>query len=85
MSDVLQVRPLRRPNQYVRNGEVKPFEADLGNGAIIKGVYLYGTAKYDPHSPFVPSEHRGLSGEMIFHVAGATYYPTNAGYVRLEK
>lgn len=69
-------------NTYVRNGSVERFDTPL-----YRGTLLYGEKLFDPHALFephcIPRHLMGKPHEMVLHIAGVTYYPTPAGYVRL--
>lgn len=84
-----------RLNKYVRNGAVQ-FDHD----GPYRLTLLYGTSKYDPRlkqvswatfdgvaipaAASISPDQMGRPNEIVFHVAGTTYYPTQTGYVRLE-
>jgi hypothetical protein len=64
-----------RFNKYVRNGSVQRF-----NDGEFSGVMLFGKALYDPRDPWSPRHLLGRPEELVFTVAGRTYYPTPEGY-----
>ena len=81
-------------NKYIRNGEVQVCEDETWG----RVTCLFGEAKYDPRLQgmswgtidgfpipnYLPLDQIGTANELVFHIAGAQYYPTRNGYVRLE-
>lgn len=66
--------------QYVRNGSVQIVESEG-----YRLTMLYGEAVFDPkRTPDNLGFKLGKPDELIFYIAGATYYPTIDGYQRLE-
>lgn len=84
-----------RLNKYIRNGEVQVFPEDEIWGRM---TFLFGEEKYDPRIRdvsygsidgfpmpiYVAHDQIGQANELVFHIAGAQYYPTRNGYVRVE-
>ena len=72
-------------NRYIQDCEVVPFHDEQLN---LKGVFVYGKLKFDPNAMIEPHcispMHMGKPHQMVLHIAGATYYPTKTGYVRVD-
>ena len=70
--------PQVKSNRYIRNGDVQVSVIDG-----MRWTCLYGDVCSDPKSDLFGmwGMRVGRSNELVFHIAGSTFYPTNKGYV----
>jgi hypothetical protein len=69
-------------NEYIRDGEVR--RGEDGRIVFLFGIKLYDPRAFDRGGLFQPYDNAfGRPNEIVFHIAGETYFPTKNGYVRL--
>ncbi len=71
-------------NRYIANCEIVPFD-----DGTYRGHFVFGELRFDPRAMIephcIPDTQMGHPREMVLHIAGAIYYPTARGYVRVEQ